>query len=113
VRPGITDLSSIVFADEGEILKGAADPDLAYNQLIRPWKSRLSLLYVRTASVWLDLRLIVLTVVGLLSRARALAGVQRVLDDLDADEGLCQMATRAKPLEPYPPPGATSVVMHR
>ena len=28
VRPGITDLASIVFADEGEILAGSADPDL-------------------------------------------------------------------------------------
>src|ERR1700733_3786825 len=38
-RPGITDLASVAFADEGEILSGSADPDLLYNQLIRPWKS--------------------------------------------------------------------------
>ena len=37
-KPGITDFSSIVFADEGDILEGHLDPDLAYNQLIRPWK---------------------------------------------------------------------------
>ena len=29
VRPGITDFSSIVFSDEGEILNDHADPDLA------------------------------------------------------------------------------------
>ena len=46
IRPGVTDLASIVFADEGEILAGSADPDLLYNQIIRPWKSRLALLYV-------------------------------------------------------------------
>ncbi|MEO8577078.1 MAG: sugar transferase, partial [Gemmatimonadales bacterium] len=46
VRPGITDLASIVFADEGEILQGSDDPDLKYNQVIRPWKSRLGLLYI-------------------------------------------------------------------
>jgi len=28
VKPGITDISSIVFADEGEILKDSEDPDL-------------------------------------------------------------------------------------
>ena len=55
-RPGITDLASIVFSDEGDILKDEADPDLAYNQLIRPWKSRLGLLYVNHQSVRLDLR---------------------------------------------------------
>ena len=34
VPPGITDVSSIVFADEGEILKGSENPDLKYNQVI-------------------------------------------------------------------------------
>src|SRR5438552_15194914 len=38
VQPGITDIASIVFSDEGDILKDAAEPDLMYNQLIRPWK---------------------------------------------------------------------------
>src|SRR5215213_3935979 len=46
IRPGITDLASIVFADEGDILEGSDNPDLKYNQVIRPWKSRLGLLYV-------------------------------------------------------------------
>ena len=46
IKPGITDFSSIVFSDEGEILEGSDDPDLDYNQLIRPWKSRLALIYV-------------------------------------------------------------------
>ena len=31
-RPGITDFSSIVFSDEGDILKGSENPDLKYNQ---------------------------------------------------------------------------------
>src|SRR5205085_5451329 len=43
VRPGITDFASIVFSDEGEILAGQPDPDIAYNQLIRPGKSRLGI----------------------------------------------------------------------
>ena len=32
VKPGITDFASIVFSDEGEILKDSKDPDLDYNQ---------------------------------------------------------------------------------
>ena len=36
IRPGITDISSIVFSDEGDILAGVKDPDLLYNQIIRP-----------------------------------------------------------------------------
>ena len=45
-RPGITDYASIVFSDESEILQGSADADLAYNQLIRPGKSKLAIFYV-------------------------------------------------------------------
>ena len=44
VRPGITDPASIVFSDEGDILKDDPDPDLRYNQIIRPWK--LSLIHI-------------------------------------------------------------------
>ena len=32
VRPGVTDLASLVFSDEGDILKGSDNPDLLYNQ---------------------------------------------------------------------------------
>ena len=58
VRPGITDLSSIVFSDEGAILEGSDDPDLKYNQVIRPWKSRLGILYIDNMSALLDLKII-------------------------------------------------------
>ena len=43
VQPGITDFASIIFSDESDILKNVDDPDISYNQLIRPWKSRLGL----------------------------------------------------------------------
>ncbi len=113
VRPGITDIASIVFADEGEILEGKPDPDLAYNQLIRPWKSRLGLFYVDHRSLWLDLCLIWLTVVTLLSRKRALAGVGRLLRRLGAPEELRRVAERREPLVPHPPPGAAEIVRSR
>jgi lipopolysaccharide/colanic/teichoic acid biosynthesis glycosyltransferase len=113
VKPGITDLSSIVFADEGHILEGASDSDLAYNQLIRPWKSRLALTYVRHASVQLDCELVGLTALGLLSRSSALHGVQRILRRLGVDERIRSVAMRAEPLVPFPPPGSTRIVTHR
>lgn len=113
VKPGITDISSIVFADEGEILKGEPDPDLAYNQLIRPWKSRLGLLYIDHQSLVLDLRLIYLTAATILSRQRALDGIQKILNDLRADEMLKRVAERQEPLKSYPPPGAVEIVTQR
>ena len=69
VRPGITDFSSIVFSDEGDILKNFSNPDLAYNQLIRPWKSRLGILYIENRSSWLDINLIFYTVVSFFSKS--------------------------------------------
>ena len=113
VRPGITDIASIVFADENEILKDSTDPDLDYNQLIRPWKSRLGLLYVEKRSLSLDLKLVFFTVVTILSRDKALQGVQRILEDLDADDAVKRVSLRREALKPFPPPGASEVVTHR
>jgi lipopolysaccharide/colanic/teichoic acid biosynthesis glycosyltransferase len=106
VRPGITDFASIVFADEGTILAGYKDPDLAYDQLIRPGKSALGLFYVERHGVLVDIRLILLTLQTLLSRERALAGVQSLLRSLGADDALVELAGRRTPLKPSPPPGA-------
>ena len=113
VRPGITDISSIVFSDEGDILKGQADPDIAYNQLIRPGKSLLGLFYIDHRSLLIDLRLIALTAVAILSRRRALAGVQSLLRKLGAGEDVLTIAAREKPLTPMPPPGGTKIVTSR
>jgi lipopolysaccharide/colanic/teichoic acid biosynthesis glycosyltransferase len=113
VKPGVSDFASIVFADEGEILKDLADPDIAYNQLIRPWKSRLGIFYIEHASLWLDLKLVWLTVVAIASRERALEGVHEELIALGAPADLARASLRVTPLEPLPPPGAAEVVTSR
>jgi lipopolysaccharide/colanic/teichoic acid biosynthesis glycosyltransferase len=110
VRPGISDMASIVFADEGDVLKDSANPDLGYNQKIRPWKSRLALLYIDKQSFLLDLQLIVLTVVALVSRQAALNKIQKLLLGWSADPLLIRMARRQEPLIAYPPPGANDIV---
>ena len=114
VRPGITDLASIVFSDEGDILRGSEDPDIKYNQVIRPWKSRLSLLYVRNAgSPWLDLQVIWLTARSAVDRPGALRAVSRLVRKLGGDEQLARIAERSDPLPVAPPPGATEIVQSR
>lgn len=112
VRPGITDLASIVFADEGRILAGSSDPDLLYNQIIRPWKSRLALAYLKHASPAVDLRILALTLASAFSRRRALRGVSRLLAAWNADPALRRMAARREPLMAWPPPGAREIVSH-
>ncbi len=106
VRPGITDLASIVFSDEGDILAGSTDPDLLYGQIIRPWKSRLALLYVDHGCWTADVRIVAWTAGALISRQWALDRVGRLLEAWGAGQPLLRMARRAAPLLAYPPPGA-------
>lgn len=114
VRPGITDLSSIVFADEGEILEGSDDPDLRYNQIIRPWKSRLGLLYVDAKpSVMRDMKVIWLTVRGAFDRSTALTAVHSLAGSLGAPGDLLEVVKRTAPLPPAAPPGAVDIVRSR
>lgn len=113
VKPGITDFASIVFSDEGEILQGSGDPDIAYHQLIRPGKNRLGLFYISNQSLSLDVRLIFLTAIAVASRPRALRGVVRTLEKLGAPTELVAIARRQDTLIPMPPPGATHIVTTR
>ena len=82
VKPGITDISSIVFSDEGEILKWHKDPDLAYNQLIRPWKSRLSLFYIQKRDMKMDILLILVTILSIFSRKKSLKLLNIILKSI-------------------------------
>ena len=100
VRPGITDFASIVFADEGSILSAYANPDEAYDQLIRPGKSALGLFYVDNQSFFVDIRLILLTILAIISREKALASVQSLLQKLGAKPNLIELAGRRTPLSP-------------
>jgi lipopolysaccharide/colanic/teichoic acid biosynthesis glycosyltransferase len=113
VKPGITDFSSIVFSDEGDILKDQADPDLAYHQLIRPWKSRLGLVYVAHQNTFLDIRLMILTARAIFSRKKALNSVVKCLEKIKVDQSLIDVSKRDKKLIPFPPPGLDNVVTTR
>lgn len=113
VKPGITDFSSIVFSDEGEILEGEVDPDLAYNQLIRPWKSRLGLIYIENRTILLDLQLILHTVVAIVSKKKALMWVVNTLQVLGVDEKVIAVSRRNAELIPFPPPGSSEIVTTR
>ena len=98
VRPGITDIASIVFSDEGEILKNETDANEAYSRLIRPWKSQLALLYVENNNVILDLQLLWLTVLAIVNKPNALEKTTKLISSLGASEELVQVSRRIAPL---------------
>jgi lipopolysaccharide/colanic/teichoic acid biosynthesis glycosyltransferase len=58
VRPGITDWASIWNSNEAAVLEGSRDPEKTYEELIRPTKLTLQLLYVRNHSFITDLEII-------------------------------------------------------
>ena len=113
VKPGITDLSSIVFSDLNDILSTSQNANLDYNQLVCPWKGRLGLLYVEKNGLFLDIQILLLTSLNIFNRRLALRLLNKVIYSLSNDDHLTVVSKRNKPLTPFPPPGATEVVSVR
>lgn len=65
VKPGITDYATLFFHDEGEILRGSTNPHQTYREKIRPEKLRLALKYVDERCFWVDLKIIIDTLLTL------------------------------------------------
>ncbi|OHX18202.1 sugar transferase [Chromobacterium sphagni] len=68
VRPGITDWASIKMIDENEILGRAADPERAYIDEILPQKLAYCVRYAETHSLTGDIRIIVATLMKIVTR---------------------------------------------
>jgi lipopolysaccharide/colanic/teichoic acid biosynthesis glycosyltransferase len=61
VRPGITDLATLVYRNEEELLAAAPDPERYYRDTLLKAKLRLNLEYLEHRTWWTDLKLIALT----------------------------------------------------
>lgn len=68
VRPGITDLASIKYSDENEILCGVADPEEYYVSTLMPDKLKINLDYVKQHSFIGDVKIIFMTLIKILDR---------------------------------------------
>ncbi len=67
VRPGITDMASIRYRNENELLEAVDNPDLYYVEVIMQDKLRINLEYVKKHSFWFDLKLIFKTFYTIIS----------------------------------------------
>lgn len=110
IKPGITDISSIVFADLGDILEGVDNPDLVYVQTIRPWKSRLALLYMANRSFKLDMCLLFFTFTNLFARRWTLKRLAAIVEKFEGCDVPKSIVLRETALFSYPPPGSDTVV---
>jgi lipopolysaccharide/colanic/teichoic acid biosynthesis glycosyltransferase len=63
-RPGITGLATLQFRNEEEILSGIPDYEIEdfYRSCVKPRKAQLDLEYMRSATLWTDLKLLWRTV---------------------------------------------------
>lgn len=62
VRPGMTDLATLLYRDEERILGSSGDPNAFYCDSVLPAKLILNLAYLLSRSFWQDLKLIFLTI---------------------------------------------------
>ena len=81
--------------------------------MIRPWKSRLGLFYIKSRSFLIDIKLIVITILSIFSREMALRKISTLLERKGADHELIRIALRTNELVPKPPPGTDRIVTNR
>jgi lipopolysaccharide/colanic/teichoic acid biosynthesis glycosyltransferase len=70
VRPGITDLATLLYRDEEALLEGSGDAERFYREGVLPAKLWLNLAYIRTRSLRKDITLVWLTLCYSLSPQR-------------------------------------------
>jgi len=63
VKPGITDLASIRYRDENDLLGEAEDPDTFYINTIMPDKLALNLEYINNNNIFVDIYIILKTII--------------------------------------------------
>ena len=68
VRPGITDMASILYCNENELLEKADDPDKFYVEVVMQDKLRINLDYVANHSFFFDIKLIFKTLFAIVKK---------------------------------------------
>lgn len=66
VRPGLTDLASIQYVHENELLAASDNPEQTYIDVVMPAKLQLNLQYIDNQSFWGDIKLIFKTFAAIL-----------------------------------------------
>ena len=65
IKPGMTDFASLIYSDEEALLGASENPDKTYLEEVMPDKLAFYRKYVQEQSIWLDLRIIIATLLKL------------------------------------------------
>lgn len=68
IKPGITEMASIVYRDENDVLAKSEDPERTYIEEIMPEKIKLNMQYMQKMNVFYDIYLIFRTFAAVLKR---------------------------------------------
>jgi lipopolysaccharide/colanic/teichoic acid biosynthesis glycosyltransferase len=68
VKPGLTDWESIDYINESQMLAKAQNPEAFYIEHIIPLKIAQNLRYIDHNNLWIDLKIILLTIKSILSK---------------------------------------------
>lgn len=66
VKPGITDLASIKYVNENELLAKSNNPEKTYIEEVMPAKLKLNLEYIKNQNLMYDIKLIVNTFIAII-----------------------------------------------
>ena len=66
IKPGITELASIVYRDENDVLAQSENPEETYINEIMPKKIELNIEYMQKMGFWYDIKLIFMTFAAIL-----------------------------------------------
>ncbi|MBW6492532.1 MAG: sugar transferase [Lentimicrobium sp.] len=64
VRPGLTGAASLKYSSEEELLSGQDDPVQYNDEVLYPDKVRIDVGYIRNRTFWLDIKIIIYTLLG-------------------------------------------------
>jgi len=70
VKPGITDWASIQFVNESELLASSKNPEVFYIKNIIPYKIMENLKYIDHNNLWIDIKIILLTIKSIVLKQR-------------------------------------------
>lgn len=68
IRPGITDEASIKYRNENDLLAQSPDPEHTYIHQVMPDKLRINLHYLHNRSLWMDLHIILQTILRIFGK---------------------------------------------
>ena len=104
VKPGVTDLSSIVFRNLGSMLIEYDDANLSYDKLIRPLKSRFSLFCIQYDTIYLKLIIILLTIISIFWQSLTDKIILKLLYKYQGHDELKRFMESNKKLKSMSPP---------